>query len=56
MDSVIYAILGPALIAGGIVAYRGSAWVYVRAVGAAATTVGGVMALVGWINVLSGTT
>jgi hypothetical protein len=55
MDSVTYAILGPALIAGGIVLYRWSAVVTVRALGAAATAAGGVMALIGWVNVLSGT-
>ena len=55
MDSVIYAILGPALIAGGIVLYRWSAAVTVRAFGAAAALAGSVMALIGWVNVLSGT-
>ncbi len=56
MDSVIYAILGPALIASGIVLFRWSAVVTLRAFGAAATVAGGVMALIGWVNVLSGTT
>ena len=55
MDNIIYVILGPALIAGGIVAYRWSAGVTVRAFGAAATAAGVVMALIGWVNALSGT-
>ncbi|UCH86792.1 MAG: hypothetical protein JSU97_09845 [Dehalococcoidia bacterium] len=55
MENVIFIILGPALIAGGIVAYRGSGWVYVRALGAAATTAGVVMFLIGLVNALSGT-
>jgi hypothetical protein len=55
MDNVVFVILGPALIAAGIVAYRGSAWVYVRAVGAAAAAAGIVMAFIGFVNALSGT-
>jgi hypothetical protein len=55
MDNVVFVILGPALIAAGIVAYRGSAWVYVRAVGAAAVVAGAIMALIGFVNAFSGT-
>jgi hypothetical protein len=55
MDSVTFAILGPASIAGGIVLYRWSAVVSVRAIGAAATVAGVMMALIGWVNALSGT-
>jgi hypothetical protein len=55
MDTVTYAILGPALIAGGIVLYRLSAGATARAFGAAATAAGSVMALIGWVNALSGT-
>jgi hypothetical protein len=55
MDNVVFVILGPALIAAGIVAYRGSTWVYVRAAGASAATAGIIMTLIGWVNALSGT-
>jgi hypothetical protein len=55
MEVVIFAILGPALIAGGVVLYRWSAAVTVRAFGAAGAVAGGVMALIGWVNALSGT-
>ncbi len=55
MDSVTFAILGPALIAGGIVLYRSRTAVTARAFGAAATAAGSVMALIGWVNALSGT-
>ncbi len=55
MDTVTFAILGPALIAGGIVLYRSRAEVTARAFGAAATAAGAVMALIGWVNALSGT-
>ncbi len=53
---IIFVVLGPALIAGGIVLYRGSAAVTARAFGAAITAAGGVIALIGWVNALSGTT
>ena len=55
MDNIIFVILGPALIAGGIVSYRSSAWVTARSLGAAATAAGVVMAFIGWVNALSGT-
>jgi hypothetical protein len=55
MDNVLFAILGPASVAGGIVLYRWSAVVAARAFGAAATAAGVVMALIGWVNALSGT-
>jgi len=55
-NEVVFAILGPALIAGGVILYRWSAAVTVRAFGAASTAAGGVIALIGWVNVLSGTT
>ncbi len=55
MVDVVFIILGPALVAGGIVAYRGSALVYVRSLGAAATAAGAIMSLVGLVNALSGT-
>ena len=55
MENVTYLILGAALIAGGGVAYRGSAWVYVRALGAAAAAAGAVMFLIALVNALSGT-
>jgi len=55
MDNIVFVILGPALVAGGIVAYRSAAWVAVRSFGAAATAAGAVMALIGWVNALSGT-
>ena len=55
MDNFLLLVLGPALVAGGIVAYRSSAVVYVRSFGAATTTAGAVMSLVGLVNALSGT-
>ena len=55
MDSVTFAILGPALIAGGIVLYRSRVVIAARAFGAAITAAGSVMALIGWVNALSGT-
>ncbi|HEY5639972.1 MAG TPA: hypothetical protein VIW01_07975 [Dehalococcoidia bacterium] len=55
MDSVTFAILGPALIAGGIAFYRWGTGATVRALGAAGTAAGSVMALIGWVNALSGT-
>ena len=39
MDCFLLLVLGPALVAGGIVAYRGSGLVYVRSLGAAAELV-----------------
>ncbi len=55
MDSTTLAILGPALIAGGTVLYRSRAVVTARAFGAASIAAGAVMALIGWVNALSGT-
>jgi len=55
MDSATYVILGPALIAGGTVLYRSRAVVTARAFGAAVVVAGVVMALIGWVNALSGT-
>ncbi len=55
MDSVTFAILGPGLIAGGMVLYRWREAVAARAFGAAITAAGSVMALIGWVNALSGT-
>ncbi len=56
MVEIVFIILGSALIAGGIVAYRGSARVYVRALSAAGIAAGVVMLLIGLVNALSGTT
>lgn len=53
MDNFLPLVLGPALVAGGIVAYRGSAVVYVRSIGAAAATAGAVMSFAGLVNALS---
>lgn len=55
MENVVYVILGPAQFAGGIVAYRGNSWVYVRAVGAAVATAGAIMSVIGWVNAMAGT-
>ena len=55
MDNAVITILGAALVVGGIVAYRESPLVYVRAPGAAATTAGAIMFFIGLVNALSGT-
>ena len=55
MENVVYVILGPAQVAGGLVAYRGSRWVSIRAVGAAVVTAGVIMSVIGWVNAMAGT-
>ena len=55
MENLIYVILGPTQVVGGLVAYRGSTWVYVRAVAAAVATAGAIMSVIGWVNAMAGT-
>jgi hypothetical protein len=55
VDNVVLVILGPAMIVGGMVLYRGSGRAYERAFGAATATAGAVMAFIGLVNALAGT-
>jgi hypothetical protein len=55
MDNVYFLLIGAALTAAGIVAFRGSKHVAVRAIAAAGFTAGGIMFFIGLINALSGT-
>ena len=53
--SLVFLIVGAALLAGSSVSFRGSAAISVRTASAAALTAGSLMLLVGLVNVLSGT-
>ena len=55
MDSVYFLIIGAALTAAGIVAFRQGKRVEVRAIAAAGFTAGGIMYFIGLVNGLSGT-
>ena len=55
MDNVFYLIIGAALTAAGVVAYRQSERVAVRAISAAGFTAGGIMFFIALVNALSGT-
>ena len=55
MDNVYYLLIGAALTAAGIVAFRGGQLVGVRAAGAAGFTGGGIMFFIGLVNAMSGT-
>ncbi|MCH8815301.1 MAG: hypothetical protein IH957_09445 [Chloroflexi bacterium] len=55
MDNIVYVIVGPALVAGGVVLYLQSTWSVARALGASAGVAGAIMAFIGWVNALSGT-
>ena len=55
MDNAFYLIVGAALVAGGVVALRGSKVVLVRSAAAAGIAAGGIMFFVGLVNALSGT-
>ena len=55
MDNVYWIIIGAALTAAGIVAFRQSRHVAVRAVSAAGFTAGIIMFFIGLVNALSGT-
>lgn len=53
--SLIFLLLGAALLAGGSVSFRDSDAVSVRAVSAAALATGTLMFLIGLVNAMSGT-
>jgi len=53
--SLIFLLLGAALLAGGSVSFRGSDALTVRSISAAALAAGYLMFLIGLINALSGT-
>ncbi len=55
MDNIVFVIVGPALVAGGVVLYLQSRWSVARALSASAGVAGAIMALVGWVNAFSGT-
>ncbi len=55
MDNIVYVIVGPSLVAGGVVLYLQSTWTVARALSASAGVAGAIIALVGWVNALSGT-
>ena len=55
VDNVYFLLIGAALTAAGIVAFRESKRVAVRAVAAAGFTAGGIMFFIGLVNALSGT-
>ena len=55
MDNVYFLIIGAALFAAGIVAFRQSKNVAFRAAGAAGFTAGSIMFFIGLVNALSGT-
>ena len=54
MDNVYFLLIGAALTAAGIVAFRGSKHVAVRSIAAAGFTVGGIMFFIALVNALSG--
>jgi hypothetical protein len=53
--SLIFLLLGAALLAGGTVSFRGNTAISIRSISAAALAAGYLMFLVGLINGLSGT-
>ena len=53
--SLIFLLLGAALLAGGTVSLRGSTAISIRSISAAAVAAGYLMFLIGLINALSGT-
>ena len=55
MDNVYFLIIGAALTAAWVVAFRQDKHVAVRAVAAAGFTAGGIMFFIGLVNALSGT-
>ena len=55
MDNVYFLIIGAALTAAAIVAFRESKPAAVRAISAAGFTGGGIMFFIGLVNALSGT-
>ena len=55
MDNVYFLIIGAALVAAGVVAFREGKRVAVRAFAAAGFTAGGIMFFIGLVNALSGT-
>jgi hypothetical protein len=55
MDNVYFLLIGAALTAAGIVAFRQSKHVVVRSVAAAGFTAGGIMFFIALVNALSGT-
>ena len=55
MDNVYFLLIGAALTAAGIVAFRQSERVAVRAIAAAGFTAGGIMFFIALVNALSGT-
>ena len=55
MDNVYWLIIGAALTAAGIVAFRQGKHVAVRSIAAAGFTAGVIMFIIGLVNALSGT-
>ena len=55
MNNVYFLLIGAALTAAGIVAFRQGKRVAVRAIAAAGFTVGGIMLFIGLVNALSET-
>jgi hypothetical protein len=55
MDNVYFLLIGAALTAAGIVAFRQGERVAVRAIAAAGFTAGGIMFFIALVNALSGT-
>ena len=53
--SLIFLLLGAALLAGGTVSFRESTAISIRSISAAALAAGCLMFLIGLINALSGT-
>ena len=53
--SLIFLLLGAALLAGGAVMFRESSTVAIRSVSAASLAAGSLMFLIGLVNALSGT-
>jgi hypothetical protein len=54
MDNVYVLLIGAGLTAAGVVAFRGSKHVAVRAIAAAGFTVGGIMFFIALVDALSG--
>jgi len=53
--SLIFLLLGAALVSGATVSFRLSRWVVIRSTSAAALAAGYLMFLIGLVNALSGT-
>lgn len=53
--SLIFLLLGAALVAGGSVLFRGSEALHLRSISAAGLAAGSFMLLIGLVNALSGT-